>query len=265
MEMSKGNNKNKFLEKKLGTNISKKHQAYLGTEIPTDYFDKTKLSILNKVKSEKSENNFLKDDFSDITKHHKQYLGAEIPEDYFKESKQSILNKVKSESSNSKFLKEQNLNTLEKHSTYLGAEIPKDYFKKSKESILDKISLENKSKVITKKPKVFYLRPQFKYAVAASLVFILSLTIWLQNSDSNNLNNIDLDALAYSDDVLVESLLIDDDAIDSFTETTLFEEVVVKAEENEQKLDNLILNSLIVEDSLLDNYIQDEMIETIIL
>lgn len=265
MEKSKGNNKKKFLNDDLSNDISKKHKAYLGTDIPADYFAKTKLSILNKVKSEKSENDGREKDFTDVSAHHEEHLGLIIPQGYFKTSKQSILNQVKSDKIVDKFLKDDFSDATQHHSKYLGTEIPDNYFATSKASILSKISDESKTDEVTKKPKVFYLRPQFKYAVAASLVFLLSLSVWLQNSNVNKPNNLDLDTLAYTDDVLVESLLVDDDAIDSFAETTLFEEVVVKAEESEQKLDDLILNSLIVEDSLLDDYIKDEMVETIIL
>lgn len=207
---------------------------------------------------------FLKKKISDVTQHHKNYLGTEIPEDYFAKSKASILDKIKSENANSSFLKENKGNVTEHHQKYLGTSIPENYFENSKRSILDKIREESTVEASKKKSKVFYLRPQFRYAVAASLVFILSLTIWLQQAN-NNSPVINTEAMAFSDDVLVESLLVDDTEIDAFTDATLFEEVVVKAEEKEQKLDDLILNSLIVEDSLLDDYIKDELIETVIL
>ena len=165
------------------------------------------------------------------------------------------------------FLKEGFKGDISKqHKKYLGTDIPENYFSKSKMSILDKIKEEAKTVKQPKKQLVFYLQPQFKYIAAASLVFILSLTIWLQNSNnSNDLNETDLEMFAFSDDVLINSLLIEDSEIDAFADATLFTEVVVKAELNEQNLDNLILNSLILEDSLLDDYMDDKFIETIIL
>ncbi|PQJ78621.1 hypothetical protein [Polaribacter porphyrae] len=177
--------------------------------------------------------------------------------------------KKSTENNNKKsFLKEGFKSDISKHhKDYLGTGIPEDYFAKSKISILDKIKEE--ARVEEEQPKkqlVFYMRPQFKYIAAASLVFILSLTVWLQNFDTKeDFNNLKIESLAFEDDILIESLLVDDNDLDAFTDTTLFNEIVVKAELKEQKLDNLILNSLIVEDSLLDNYINEELIETVIL
>ena len=59
--------------------------------------------------------------------------------------------------------------------------------------------------------------------------------------------------------------MVEDSDLYEFTDATLFNEVVVKAEIKEQKMDDLILNSLILEDSLLDNYMDKELVETIIL
>ena len=177
---------------------------------------------MEKSKNTNQNHNFLKEGFKDVSKHHKEYLGTDIPENYFAKSKLSILDKVKE-------------NTV------------------------------SESKPKQKKQKIFWLQPQFKYIAAASLVFILSLTIWLQNINNTKLDDTNLEFLASSDDVLLESLLIEDAKLDAFTDNTLFNEVIVKAEISEQKMDDLILNSLIIEDSLLDNYMNNELMETIIL
>jgi hypothetical protein len=166
------------------------------------------------------------------------------------------------------FLKEDFKGDISKHHIeYLGTAIPESYFAKSKLSILDKIkSAERAEEVKPKKQLVFWMQPQFKYIAAASLIFILSLTVWLQNLNTTDaVNEPDFELLAFSDNVLVNSLFLEDSEVDSFTEATLFNEVLVKAELSEQKLDNLILNSLIVEDSLLDDYMDDKFIDTIIL
>ena len=165
------------------------------------------------------------------------------------------------------FLKEGLQNDISKHhKEYLGTTIPKDYFAQSKISILDKIKEEARVEEETKKQPVFYLQPRFKYIAAATLVFILSITVWLQNNNNANvITDTNLEEFAFSDDILINSLLIEESEIDAFTEATLLNEVVIKAELTEQKIDNLILNSLIVEDSLLDNYMYDELLETIIL
>jgi hypothetical protein len=162
------------------------------------------------------------------------------------------------------FLKEGVKGDISKHHTnYLGTNIPENYFAKSKISILEKIKSEE---IKEKKPLVFWMQPQFRYIAAASLVFILSLTVWLQNVNKNddfNTNNFEL--LSFSDDILINSLLVEDSELEAFAETTLMNEVIIKAELSEQKMDNLFLNSLILEDSLTDDYINYELLETIIL
>tara|TARA_R110002126_G_scaffold55819_6_gene149721 strand:- start:32588 stop:33133 length:546 start_codon:yes stop_codon:yes gene_type:complete len=181
------------------------------------------------------------------------------------------MEKSKDNNNKNHFLKEGIHNDISKHhKAYLGTDIPEGYFAKSKLSILDKIKEEVKEEpklgAMPKKRLVFYMQPQFKYIAAASLVFMLSLTIWLQNAnnqDDDHTNNIE--SLAFQNDVLLESLLVADEDVDAFIAATLFNEVLVKAELKEQNLDNLILDSLILEDSLLDDYMDDKFMETIIL
>ena len=149
----------------------------------------------------------------------------------------------------------------EHHTKYLGTDIPKGYFAKSKMSILEKVTSESKKE---KKQLVFWLQPSFRYIAAASLVFILSLTIWLQNSVTESTNT-NFELLSFSDDVLVNSLLINENELEAFADATLMNEVIIKAELSEQKMDNLFLNSLFVEDSLIDNYTDKNLIDAIIL
>lgn len=174
------------------------------------------------------------------------------------------------EHSNKKsFLKEDIKDGISKHhNKYLGTKIPEGYFMKSKISILDKIKedilIEESKK--TKKQLVFWMQPQFKFMAAATLVFILSLTVWLQNMNKTNaINETNLEFLVFSDDVLLESLLVDESNLDEFADVILFNEILVKAELSEQKIDNLVLDNLMLGDSLLDNYIEDGLIETIFL
>ncbi|MHB0753919.1 hypothetical protein [Polaribacter sp. M15] len=182
---------------------------------------------MQKSTEKNNQNNFLKEGIQDgISKHHAEYLGTTIPEGYFSTSKRSILDKIKEET--------------------------------KQDGIAEKQQ--------AKKQLVFYMQPQFKYIAVASLVFVLSITIWLQNinNQSDVTTNI-IESVAYQNDVLIESLLVADEDVDAFADATLFNEVVVKAELKEQKLDNLILDSLILEDSLLDDYMDKKLIETIIL
>jgi hypothetical protein len=166
------------------------------------------------------------------------------------------------------FLKEGFKGDLSKHhKDSLGTTVPEGYFAKSKMSILDKIKEEEikEAPKEIKKQIVFWLQPQFRYMAAASLVFILSLTIWLQSADNNKVDENNIEFLSFSDDVLINSLLVDDADLDLFADATLINEIVIKAEISEQIIDDLFLNSLFVEDSLIDNYTDDGFLETIIL
>lgn len=177
--------------------------------------------------------------------------------------------KKSTENNNRKsFLKEGFKGGISKHhKKYLGTEVPERYFAKSKMSILDKIKEEAITEVpkTAKKQIVFWMKPQFKYIAAASVVFIFALTTWLQKADNNTINENNIEFLAFSDDVLINSLLIEDSEMDLFVDGTLINEILIKAEVSEQKMDDLFLNSLFVEDSLIDNYTDDGFLETIIL
>lgn len=168
---------------------------------------------------------------------------------------------------NKNFLKEGLKGDISKHhKKYLGTEIPEGYFAKSKIEILEKIKEETISETASEKKQiVFWMKPRFKFAVAASLAFMLSLTIWLKKSNKTKIiNESNFELLAFSDDVLLESLLIEDSDFEAFTEATLFNEILLQAELSEQKLDNLVLDNLIIGDSLLDDYINKGLIENII-
>ena len=183
-------------------------------------------------------------------------------------SNKYIMEKSTENKNQKNFLKEGFKGDLSKHhKESLGTTIPEGYFAKSKTAILHKIKEEAKIEAPkeTKKQLVFWMRPQFRYMTAASLVFILSLTIWLQSANNNDVNENDIEFLSFSDDNLINSLLINDAEFEAFADATLINEIVIKAELSEQRMDDLFLNSLFVEDSLIDNYTDDQFLETIIL
>lgn len=142
------------------------------------------------------------------------------------------------------------------HKQMLGADIPQDYFKRSKLSILEAVKEEEVSK-----PKVIKLQPRFRYAIAASIAVLVSLTIWIQSS--SGISSSELNELA--DDALINSLLIEDADMGSFTDDVLVSEVMVKAEISEQNIENVFMNSLFVEDSLIDDYMGNSLLENVIL
>lgn len=153
------------------------------------------------------------------------------------------------------------------HEASLGITVPEGYFSKSKISILDNIKEEaaTEAQKETRKPLVFWMRPQFKYMAAASLAFILSLTFWLQSAHNNDVDNINIEFLSFSDDNLINAVMVNDAEFEAFADAILINEIVIKAELSEQKMDDLFFNSLFIEDSLIDNYTDDQFLETIIL
>ena len=179
-----------------------------------------------------------------------------------------IMGKIAKNNHKKKFLKEGFKGGVSKHhKKYLGTNVPEGYFVKSKISILEKTSKEIKieSSKGTEKQLVFWIQPHFKYIAAASLIFILSLTVWLQNKnvDILKVNNIEL--FSFTDEVLINSLWVDDADLESFSDVIIINEILIKVVLFEQKIDDLFLNSLFLEDSLIDDYTNDSFIETFIL
>jgi hypothetical protein len=145
----------------------------------------------------------------------------------------------------------------EHHKELLGTDIPEGYFKSSKQRILDAVKEE-----VPQEKKVIRLHPKYTYAIAASIALLLSVTVWFQigtaTLDESTLNEL-------ADDTLMNSLFVEDAALDDFTNTVLVSEVMVKAEISEQNIENVFMNSLFVEDSLIDNYLGKSLLENIVL
>lgn len=148
-------------------------------------------------------------------------------------------------------------NVSERHKKMLGTDVPDGYFKSSKQRILDLVKAEE----APKKQKVVLFQPRLRYAIAASVAILVSVTLWLQSSgglDASELNEL-------ADDALINSLFIEDTDMDAFTNDVLVSEVLVKAEISEQSLENVFMNSLFVEDSLVEDYMGKNLLENIIL
>lgn len=162
-------------------------------------------------------------------------------------------------------MKNTNKDLTKLHKEKLGMDIPEDFFAKSKADILDSIP-----KIEEPKQTVFWLKPIIAYPIAASIVFLLGLTFWLQNDTTTieqkitnfeKMNSMDIN----SDNFLVTSLFVEDDKIDQFMDDFIMEEIIVDAELSEQQLENIFINSLFVEDSLINYYIDKNLIENIVL
>ena len=154
------------------------------------------------------------------------------------------------------------------HKKYLGTDVPDGYFEKSKISIIQRLPSQKNPPAHqeAKKLLIFWRRPSFKYSVAASFVFMLSLTFWLQNRNNEKVvHESYFESLTFSDTYLVESLWVDDGKFDAFADETIYSEIILKSNFFEQKIDNFLFENLIKEDFLLDNYLNQELLETIIL
>ncbi|MBT8178973.1 MAG: hypothetical protein HKP60_07635 [Eudoraea sp.] len=151
------------------------------------------------------------------------------------------------------------------HKEKLGMEVPENYFANSRSSIMEKVSSSEK-----KTTSVFYMRPVFRYAIAATVILLVSLGITLKilsDSDSDVIipseENLELASMA-DDDYLITSILVSNEDLEFFLDQYLLEGILVKAELNEQEFDNVFMNSLLVKDSLIDTYIDDHFIDDII-
>lgn len=158
------------------------------------------------------------------------------------------------------FLSEKNIPFRKKHQEYLGMDMPSDYFSKSKQSILTKIQEEKQPKT----GKLIAFNSRIQYLVAAGVAVLLFFNLWLFNVNSSNEQQ-NFELLTASENVLLNSLLVDDEEMEAYTNDLIINEIVIKAELTEQKIDNFFINSLFVEDSLIDSYTNDEFIKTLIL
>lgn len=166
------------------------------------------------------------------------------------------------------FLKEAFISDISKHHTsYLGITVPEVYFEKSKFSILEKVKLEEKnSKALEKKQLFFSILPKTKYAAVASFVFLFGLAVWLQNRfKKHSFPTINIEMLSFTEDNLINSILVNDAEFEAFADATLLNEIILKTESAERQMDNLFINSLFIKDSLMDTYMSESFIETIML
>jgi len=155
------------------------------------------------------------------------------------------------------FLKEKTGGSSQHHKEYLGMEVPEGYFASSKQSILDLVKedtrLEDSGK---KETPVFYLRRSFQ--VAASITLLVALAIGFQFSNSSTVEEI------ASDDLLIESLFVEDDSMNDFLEGVLVSDVLEEAGKGKE-MEDFLMNSLFVDDSLLEDYTNESLLDNIIL
>ena len=152
-----------------------------------------------------------------------------------------------------------------RHKEKLGMEVPENYFSSSKQGILEKVSASR-----THSAQVFYLKPVFRYAIAAAITLLVGLGITLRFLPDNNVGetlpgtvNIELETMK-DEDYLITSILVKDQDLDGFLDQYLLEGILVKAELREQEFDDTFMNSLLVKDSLIDTYIDDYYMDDII-
>ncbi|MCF8272454.1 MAG: hypothetical protein K9I95_01340 [Flavobacteriaceae bacterium] len=153
------------------------------------------------------------------------------------------------------------------HKDKLGMNIPEDFFSKSKEDILNKVLKQDKPK-----QSIFWLRTTIAYPIAASIILLFAITIWMKNNNqkiNNQITNTEyfntMNPDFFDSDFLISSLMVPDKDIDNYLDYYLINKVVIEAELSEQQLENIFINSLFVEDSLVDDYLNKNLIENIVI
>lgn len=152
------------------------------------------------------------------------------------------------------------------HKDYLGMDVPDNYFSQSKQDILKHVSMVNQNK-----QTVFGLKPIYAYPLAASVILLLGIFIWMiqLNTDMANPKTIavvDVDFATMNDaDGLITSLLIDDSEINTYVDAFMVENVVVDVSLTNQQLEYLIINSLLIEDSEAETYLKQGILENFVL
>lgn len=173
------------------------------------------------------------------------------------------------EHSENSFLKENfNSNKIgQHHKDSLGFNVPEGYFSKSKKEILDALP-----KVQKRKSRIFGLQPIFAYPIAASLILLIGITIWFQNSNlrkDQQITETEENETRYlktpSDAILINSLLVENSEIDYYMDNYIINEIIVEANNSENKLDAILINSFFIKDSLIDDYFEEILLDNLLL
>ena len=105
------------------------------------------------------------------------------------------------------------LDIEKKHKTNLGLETPEDYFSKSRQSIMDKTIHKEKTKVVSMYKNIAILS-----AVAVvALLFILAIY-----------NPVSSDNEVMENDILIASVLTDDENVDELVENYINDELLTE-------------------------------------
>jgi len=144
------------------------------------------------------------------------------------------------------------------HKSILGLDIPKDYFHQSKNEILDSLYKKENSSYI------FGLKPSLVYPIAASLILLIGLSLWFQFS-VNPIKTQTTNIVIPENEILVNSLFIDEENMDDYMDNYILEEIFVEVALSEQKLENIFINSLFIDDINIDGYLNENFVNQLML
>jgi len=145
--------------------------------------------------------------------------------------------------------KEKNIDNI--HKKELGFDLPQDYFLKSKNQILSKVSTNKETKIIT------LFKHKMVWFAAAGIALIFAIAVYKQQAipSIKNIPVLVLDTLNtdknlnmanysfFEEDVLIASLFVSDNNVETFVSNAFIEDVVT-----DEYLDEFIVEELMNED-----------------
>jgi hypothetical protein len=147
------------------------------------------------------------------------------------------------------------------HKNKLGYDVPQDYFQQSKQQIMKAVTSQEETKSGFTRWKYTMM-----YAVAATVLLLLSIGVFRYFQNSNSIQT--LDWATYEnmndEDVLFNTLFINDSQVDTYLDNYLGE-VIIQAELQEQAFDNLFINTLLQDESEVETFIDEQFLDKIVL
>ncbi len=150
--------------------------------------------------------------------------------------------------------------TAEHHQSKLGMKVPAGYFEKSKSAILAAVKEEPASLTVVHKRKMSaFLK------IAASVAIIIGVGTFFLYQES--LFNAGSKTVAYEDqvdDLIYNSLLVEDDQLDDYVDGYLADAILADIEYMDGQPGEVTVNALFLEDDQLNDYVDGYLLDAIV-